>query len=202
MEKQAKTAPVWIDHQGNEIPVKYIPAHKKQADKVAKKLLRESEALSAKLEAFKELAFNQVDGVVDMMFRERSLEKTGKGNYTVYSFDKSIKIEISVNDVIDFDDHIQVAQAKINEFLEVKSQGADQDLVMLVNNAFKTTKGRLDKSRIFSLFQLKIKHPIWLEAMDLIKESISVNNTKRYVSIYKRNDSGQYKQIQLNFSAF
>ena len=126
--------------------------------------------------------------------------------HIVFHFPQSIldiligKVQKNVSDRIEFDENINFAQQKLSEFIAAKTDGADQELRELVNSAFTTTRGRLDTKRIMSLFSLKINHPLWNEAMELIKRSISVNNTVRYLTLWVRNDYGRYEQINLNFS--
>jgi len=193
----------WIDHKGQEVPAKYVDNYTKSKEKVIEKIFAEAEKLNKLLYNFKMGSFIQCDQLYEQMFAINNVEKRqdAKGNYTLYTFDKSIKIEVSVQDIIDFDDRIQLAQEKINQFLEMKTAGADQDLSLLVNNAFKTTKGRLDKARVFSLFSLNITHPIWSEAIELIKKSITTNSTRRYISVSKRDEMGKYNIINLNISS-
>jgi len=195
------TKKIWVDYQGNEVPLKYVSTYDKKKEKVITKVFAEAQKINATLEAFKKMMFAECDKLFDEMFKANDLEKVAQKNYTLFSFDKGLKIEVTTQDVVDFDDRIQLAQAKINEYLKIKTDGADQELSILVNNAFKTKKGRLDKARIFGLFPLKINHHLWVEAMELIKKSIMTNYTRRYATIYVRDEEGKYNQVQLNFSA-
>jgi len=201
MTKTIEKKEIWTDYQGNDVPVKYVSSYDKKKEKVINKIATEASKINEMLEDFKKRMFAECDKLFDEMFKANDLEKIAQKNYTLYSFDKSFKIEVTSQDVVDFDDRIQLAQAKINEYLKIKTDGADQELSILVNNAFKTKKGRLDKARIFGLFPLKINHLLWLEAMELIKNSIVTNYTRRYAVLYVRDDEGKYIQVQLNFSA-
>lgn len=200
--KQEKTTKQWVNHKGEVVPEKYISGYDKKKEKALAKLLKEAEAVSEKLADLKKRMFEENDSLEELDYKEHNMVKPDtKGNRTMYSFDKRIKFSMKVQDVIEFDDRITMAQQKINEFLESKNDGADEDLMLLVNNAFKTTKGRLDKSRIFSLFGLAIKNETWKEAMELIKQSINTNHTRRYSTIAVRDESGNYKEIPLNISS-
>lgn len=193
---------VWIDHNGQNVPVQYVPDHDKKKERIAQKYLKKAIDLNMRLEQLKQEAFADLDRFYEDMLRENNLSaEDRKGNFTLTSFDKSIKIEVKVQDRIEFDDRITLAQLKINEFLQEKTKDSDLDLIEIVNNAFQTNKGRLDTKRVLSLFGYKIKHPLWLEAMELLKQSIDRNNSKRYLSISERNENGVYVQIQLNFAS-
>lgn len=194
---------IWIDHKGQEVPREYVDGFDVRKERTVGKLLKKAMKLSKELETFKQMAFDDVDRLYDEMLKKADINPSErKGNFTLYSFDKSVKLTVDVSERIEFDENINFAQEKINQYLAEKTKGADQELAVLVNNAFKTTKGRLDTKRIFSLFTLKITHPLWKDAMELIKKSIQTNSTVRYLSLYKRDKKhfDKYNIINLNFS--
>ncbi len=191
----------WIDHKGQEVPREYISRYDQNKEKAVDKIIRGAEYIESKLRDFKTMAFDLSDDLYNQMLAEAGIEVGDrKGNFTLYSFDKSIRVEVSLKDRIEFDERINLAQIKLSEFITEKTNGSDNELRELVNNAFTTTRGRLDTKRVLSLFSYKIKHPTWLEAMELIKGSISTNNTVRYMQISRRDPSGAYNPVNLNFS--
>lgn len=187
---------------GHKVPTTYVPVLDRKKDTYALRMAKKAQALSDKLLDFKEELLDGADELYLQMLEQAKVQPSSrKGNVTITSFNKDIKIEIHVRDKIDFSDDITIAQEKINEFLELKTKDADTDLSMLVNTAFQTSKGRLDTKRILSLFSIRIKHRLWREAMELIKQSIQRNSTKRYALISKKDKDGEYKVIQLNFAS-
>ncbi len=202
-KKKEATKKVWTNHKGQDVPFAYISKFDKAKETLINRQIKQADAVSQRLEKFKKEAMMEMDEMIELMYKQHGMERKtdSKGNITMYNFNKSLKIEVKVQDIIDFDDRIQLAQTCINDFLTLKTQGADADLSTLVNSAFTTSKGRLDKNRVLGLFQLKIKHELWEKAMELIKESITTNNTRRYISFYKRVGDDQYKLINLNFSS-
>lgn len=193
---------IYTTPDGFKIPANRVPVIDRKKDTIAHRYLNKAKSLNTKIAEFKTKMLKDIDAIYAEMLKEANLEPTDrKGNFMLYSFDKSIKIMVKVSDRIEFDDHITIAQEKIKEFLNKKTEGADQDLAELVNNAFTTTKGRLDTKRILGLFNLKIKHKLWLEAIELIKTSITRNQSKRYVTVYERNGEGEYKAIPVNLAA-
>ncbi|WP_346856552.1 DUF3164 family protein [uncultured Draconibacterium sp.] len=192
----------WIDVDGTAVPKKYIDATTLKKERVVGKVLTKTLAFQKKAVELKESIMTDCDDLYFEMAKQAGVKiEERKGNYQITSFDKEVKIEMKVSDRIEFDEHINFAQAKIQEFLAMKTAGIDTDLSELINSAFQTKKNRLDTKSIFKLFTLKIKHPIWDEAMDLIKKSIQKNKSVRYLTIFEKDDEGKYKQIQLNFSA-
>ena len=135
------------------------------------------------------------------MLEDNNVPGNSKGGFSVSTFDRDAKIEISIQERIEFDDLISVAHEKIKLYLEEKTQGVDHDLQQIINQAFETRKGRMDVKRILGLFRLQINHPLWIDAMELIKRSITRNNSKRYARIWEKDENGEYRNIELNFSS-
>lgn len=192
---------VWHDHRGNKVPVEYVPDIDRRTEVTVGKIIRKAESLSQKLAEFKAEAYEDCDKLYNEMLKNANIAPSErKGNYTITSFDKSVKIEVNVSDRIDFDENIEFAQMKLQEFIEEKTATVDLDVAELVNNAFKTRRGRLDTKRVLSLFTYKITHPKWVEAIELIKKSITTNSSVRYMDFSVRNDEGRYIPVKLNFS--
>lgn len=191
----------WIDHNGQEIPAQYVPTIVKERDRLARRIHKQAVKLSEQLEQFKEMALDKSDEMYEKMMEDNNVRTGKKGNYSISSFDKAIKVEVSVQERIEFDDLIQVAQEKINQYLEQKKGSVDNEIQQIINLAFKTSKGRLDVKRVLSLFSLKINHKLWLEAMDVLKQSINRNVSKRYFRVWEKDKNGDYKSVELNLSS-
>jgi hypothetical protein len=189
------------DHRGFEVPVDKVKKTDLKKHKLALKILKKAEKISSELNLLKSESYTEIDNLYDLEAKENGIVGKGKGGFTFYSYDKEVKVEVGVADRIEFDEHIQFAQEKINDFLSEKTKGIDTDLSQLINNAFQTTRGKLDTKRIISLFKLNIENEQWKQAMDLIKKSMSSNSSKRYMNVYKKDKEGQYTNVQLNFSA-
>lgn len=198
-----KATKMWIDHNGNEVPPQYVSRHDKERDRLARKVAAEAEKLSEKLTEFKEQTLAKCDDMYQEMLDNYKVKNKGqgKGNFTITSFDKSVKIEVSVQERVEFDDLIQVAQEKINEYLAGKTGDIDSEIQQIIQLAFQTTKGRMDVKRVLSLFKLNIKHKLWIEAMDILKKSINRNVSRRYVRVWIKDEKGEYRAVELNFSS-
>mgnify|MGYP001161987544 CR=1 FL=1 len=201
MEKKSKKEQKFVDANGIEIPAKYVSKLDKERDRLVRKYAAKAVILSKKLEEYKYELLEECDKHYQNILEENNIKSAGKGNYTLTTFDKSYKIEISVQENISCDDTIVIAQAKLNEYLDLITKNTTDDLRQIVNSAFQTRKGQLDVKRIISLFRLNINHPLWKEAMELLKKSLSRNISKRYVKIWERQPDGSYKGITLNFSS-
>lgn len=191
----------WVDVSGNEVPGQYVPKLDKERERVTLKYLAKSKKLSEQLATLKDEMLADCDRIYEKMLEDNNVRGNSKGGYSISTFDRSAKIEVSIQERIEFDDLISVAHQKIKQFLEEKTQGVDHDLQQIINQAFETRKGRMDVKRILGLFRLQITHPLWIEAMELIKKSINRNNSKRYVRVWEKDANGEYRNVELNFSS-
>ncbi len=197
-----RTDKVWHDHRGTNVPREYVPNLDRKRETAVGKIYDKATKLSRRLAAFKSEAFDEADGIYEDMLKEADIDPTErKGNYTLTSFDKSVKVEINVADRIEFDENIEFAQVKFREFIALKTKGADQEISELVNQAFSTRKGKLDTKRVLSLFSYKITHPVWLQGLEFVKKSMSTNSSVRYMEISTKDANGEYKAVKLNFSS-
>lgn len=201
----ATKTPTIKDAQGLDIPLKLVPKIDLDADKIANKIAKEADKLSEQLRVKKiewlNLCDHWFEQLLDKLKTEDRTHGKGKGNYTITSYDKSIKIEINIGMRIEFDSKLQMAQQKINEYLEKITEGSADEIRLIVNNAFSTNRGNLDTKKIMSLFSYQIKHQLWLDAMEILKQSITTNVSKRYINISRKDAEGKYTAIQLQFSA-
>lgn len=198
---QKNTSKTWLDHRGNEVPRDYVPKFDRYNEIQVSKIFNAAIKLNEQIARFKAMSYEIADALYAEMLRNANISPSDrKGNYTLTSFDKSIRIEVNVNELIEFDENINLAQMKLQEFIENKTKGVDIDIVALINQAFTTRKGRLDKARIFGLFSLNITHPLWQESMELIRKSINRNSTVRYMEISEKDENGRYIPIRLNFA--
>lgn len=191
----------WKNHRGEEVPAVYVPVIDKEREKIVKKYFERASRINGLMVKLKEELLNDCDSFFDGMLVKNGVKTEGKGNYSLTSFDKVLKIEVNVQGRIEFDDQIQIAHAKIKEYLLEITKDTNSDIQQIVNAAFQTSKGKMDVKRVLGLFELHIKHPKWIEAMELIKNSINRNNSKRYVRVWEKDANGEYHAIELNFSS-
>lgn len=193
----------WIDAAGNHVPVKYIDPVRKKRDAMVEKLFRQALQAQERLRKFKELADRDLAAYLDWLLKtkgEKALSE--KGNYELKTFAGDKQICIDINEPIEFDERLQLAKQKIDRCLERWSEGADDKLKTIIFKAFKVNKkGKVDSRSILGLGTLKFDDKEWEEAMDLIRESITITCTRRYIRFQIREtpDSG-WKTIRLDLA--
>jgi hypothetical protein len=133
-----------------------------------------------------------------------SAERYGgrKGNVTLTSYDGSLRLVLSGNEHIAFDERLQVAKDIIDECITCWSEGSRDEIRALVADAFYVDKtGRINTHRILGLRRLAIQDPQWQQAMEAISDSVQVSGNKEYLRIYTRDEAGEYQQVALDIVA-
>ncbi|MGE0636020.1 MAG: DUF3164 family protein [Bacteroidia bacterium] len=195
----------WKDEAGVEIPASRITATEKLREKMSDKVLKTAQAASAALSELKELIRQASEQVYEQTMKDNKVEgKNGKGNFTWYNFDRSIRIEVSINERIDFDETlIAVAKEKLEIFLKGNLEGTEEMVRQLVMDAFNTSRGKLDSKKVLSLLKYKsrIKAGLFQEALECIEKAIRRPDSKTYHRVAFKNAEGGYDYVELNFSA-
>lgn len=180
----------WIDPQGKAIPVKYIDPVEKRRDRMVEKLFKKALAVQKSLADLKALSLDEIHSYLQWLAGQYGEETLNPGgNYELKTFAADKQIRIKVNKVIEFDERLQLAKRKIDNCLERWSDGSNENLKLVVFEAFKVDrKGNVDTLRVLSLRKLKIKDTEWLAAMELITEAITVTGTRQYLSFHVKPD--------------
>lgn len=208
ISRQGTKVEFWTDESGIKIPFNRITKTEKLRETRAYQFAKKALALSKDLAEFKaelEEGFNEISEAIRA--EANAKESKGKGNFTWFNFDRSIKMECNINEPITFDDTlIQLCQEKLNQFFDETGNMDDPDTQLMreiVKDAFQNTKGRLDANKVMSLLKhrSKIKKPLYQEAMVHLEESIRRPKTKPYYRVFVRNEQGEYQLIDLNISS-
>ncbi|MFW2137132.1 DUF3164 family protein [Chryseobacterium sp. TY4] len=205
--KQLPKDKTWIDESGSEIPYNRTTTSERLKEKYAFALLSDAEAINQKAADFKAKITDLVQEVIEAARAENNVKLEGKGNFTWYNFNRTIKIEVNVNEQISFDElTIESAKEKLMDLIRTNISG-DDFIISIVEDAFQTSKGKLDPKKILGLRRhteriknAKLKAE-WSDIMTLIDKSISRPNSKTYFKVWKKDEEGKYKGVELNFSA-
>lgn len=186
------TAEYMTNGEGHLVPVDKVKPEDKIEDEVVTSLFEKAQELHAELAAFKALAFGNVESFLDLLGQEYNVSKGGKkGNITLTSYDGLRRIQVAVQDYIDFGAQLQIAKQLIDECIHDWSNGANVNLKSIVDHAFRVDKNnRLNTQAILGLRRLSITDDKWLKAMEAISNSIRVTSSKQYVRFYYRAHTG------------
>lgn len=204
IKQQAAKDKVWQDEQGTSIPYSRTTPIERMKEKYAYEIANAACKLNHQLTGYKARIQSICDELFDTVMSESEKKKATKGNFTWYNFNGSIKIEVSINENIDFDGML-IEKAK-QKLLELVSEGINEKkefLKELVLSAFQTSKGKLDTKKIFGLKKhaSRISDKRFQEAMILIDQSIRRPSSTKYFRVWLRNEAGKYENVDLNFSS-
>lgn len=199
---------IWKDENGLEIPGTRVTKAEKLKERKAAQLLKQALKIHQTLKSYKSTIDQACQEVFDAVMEEAGAKgQNHKGNFTWYNFDRTIKVEVNINERIDFDDAlIAAAKDKFYEFLSTNTSGIDEMIRSLIMDAFQTTRGKLDPKKVLGLVRYRSrinekKYPLYHEAIDLIERSIRRPDSRKYFRIWERKQDGKYVNIDLNFSS-
>lgn len=195
---------MWTDESGTQIPVNRLTKSEKLMEKNSYKLLIGALKLNADLSAFKQLIIDLSNEAYEAFMAEKGA-KTTKGNFTWYNFNRSIKIEVSINEKTEFDDlTIEAAKARFDEFLQLNITSKNEFVKDMILDAFQTErKGKLDVKRVLQLtrYEDRINDQLFSDAVKLINEAIRRPSSRTYFRIWQKDATGKYQNVDLNLSS-
>ena len=108
-----------------------------------------------------------------------------------------------MQDHIVFGEQLMAAKELIDECVQEWSEGANDNIRVLVSHAFQTDReGKINTGRVLALRRLAIKDEKWQQAMQAIADSMQTASTKPYIRFYERMEStGEYRPISLDVAA-
>ena len=206
LKQQTKANPIWVDEKGMEVQFKRTSECERLKEKEAFRIAKEAVGLNKELTEFKERLRGSVDKVVKVFMKENGIDiiGKGKGNFTFFNFDRSIKIEVNNNDTIVFDEMlIAGAKAKLDVFLSDNVSTTDEVIKALVMDAFSSQKGKLDTKKVLSLlkYRSKVVNKVFIEALDMVEKAMSINGSKTYYKVALLQEDGSYEYIKLDLSS-
>lgn len=201
--QQKSSEKIWKNEAGESVPYNRTTTYERAAERVTAILARKAVAINQVLSDFKQTIQFEAGELYEAFLKENN-GVAGKGNKVFYNFDRSVKIEVSVNETISFDENtIGLAKSKLDEFLTKNTHGIDAVIKELVLSAFETSKGRLDAKKVLSLkrHESRINDKLFSEAVGLIDKAIRRTDSKTYFRVWIKDDNGAYQNIDLNFSS-
>ncbi|EBW4027996.1 sulfate transporter [Salmonella enterica subsp. enterica serovar Newport] len=187
---------------GHLVPVDKIKPIDLLRDELVNELYEEARELRRKMAEFKLRTMQRIDDFVDLSASEYGVTYGGtKGNVTLPSFDGSRRVVRATGEHRVFDERIQAAKEMIDACIAEWSDGANKNLIAIVNRSFRVNKqGMIDVNEVLGLRDLDIDDEEWLEAMRAVVDSIKVNGSSTYLRFYQRENGKEYKQLSLDIA--
>lgn len=190
------------DGQGNLCRIDRIKPMELERDKLTKDLFTQAILVHEEMHEFAIMLRKKVAEFVSKALSNYDKKLGGeKGNVTLYSFDRRIKIERSRQDKLCFNENLVAAKALIDECIKRWSKGSNKHLQAIVQGAFKTdSQGRFSAARVLSLRKHNIDDPQWQKAMHALADAIETDSTAEYFRVYWRDDKGTYHALPLDLA--
>jgi len=191
-------------HNGTLVPKDQVKELDLLRDELVSNIAATFIAERETLRQLKQTVLDEIAAFVQLSAEQYDTKLGGKkGNINIMSFDGAYKVSVQISEYIIFDERLQVAKALIDECIHDWSNGADDKILTLVNDAFQVDKqGNVSTSRILGLRRLKIEDDKWQQAMQAIADSMTTAGSKTYIRAYERvGSTDQWKVISLDFAA-
>lgn len=199
--KDEKGKRLWITAAGDVIPSNFPRKIDKDRDRLAFKVAKEAMALQDRLKALKDLIYTEGDLLYSLMQEDNHIRTGRKGNYTISSFGKEVRISVTIQQYITWGEEVEQAKACIFKYLNEKLSDKEEALRGLIYSAFETSKGNLDTQNLLKLMKYPIKDDNWKKGMEFLVSAMNVDRSKRRIDIEVRNAEGKFVPVSLNFSS-
>lgn len=195
----------WINGRGEAVHKDMVRVNEQIKDEMVGQLIEAAENLSEIMKGFKISANEKVDSYFSLLLQNYNIDekaKNKKGNFALENFSSTAKVDIRVSELLQFDEKIQIAKLKIDEYLKEATKDSSFEIQTLIMRAFEVDKeGNIDSKKVFALKSYDIKDPRWIEAMEIIDESKRIASTKSYIRFYTRESTDQpWKIISLDIA--
>ncbi|MFT3750935.1 MAG: DUF3164 family protein [Agriterribacter sp.] len=199
----------WTDAAGNDVPQKFLLKSDKVKEAFAGKIYKQALAIEAQLNAFHEMMREASEAVLaivrnDYELKNGKAKKQTKGAFTWFNYDRSLKVESDVNDIVKWNTALlSEAHELLKEYITGEIGETNVLIKGLVNEAFATSRGEVDSRKIFQILKWedKVNNKKFSKACGLLKQAQTIDKTKLYMRVWEKQQDGQYRNINLNFSS-
>lgn len=179
-----------LDGEGGMKPIAAIKPQELLEDETVRKVLGFWVAASDQVSRLKAHVIDDIDAFEAVLNQEYNAKIGGrKGNKTLFSIDRLFKVEVRINEMLDFGPELQVAKRLIDECLNEWAEKAPAQLRAIVTNAFHTKQeGKVNRAEIVKLTRLpnEAGDERWARAMDAIRDAQRVVGSKTYIRCARR----------------
>ena len=193
--------PYWVGSDGSLRPEEAVSNADKRKEKIFDDLFERAKELQVQMKQFKDDAMTTIDEYVASSAKRAKVEGW-KGNIRLNDYDGSRRVEVANRARVDFNENLQFAKAKFDEWVLEVTQDGNADLADFIQKAFEVDKqGKVNRSFLFKLLSQQVSHPTFKKAQELLKKSVMVIETKKYLLFQEKDDDGELQTIVLDFAS-
>lgn len=188
---------------GALMPIDKVKTEHKLEDEAVRRLVDKAREISQSLAEFKDMAMADAAEFRALVAAKFGASKGGaKGNMTLKSYDGALSVQVQVSETIEFGPELQAAKELIDECIATWSEGSNDNIKVLVNDAFRVNKDRnIDTGRVLGLRRLAITDEKWGQAMDAISDAVRVTGSRSYIRFYETDERGERQAIPLDLAS-
>ena len=191
------------DGLGRLVPVENVKEIDKLRDQFVRKMVARAKKLQEELIRFKQLVYSETAAFVELSAAEYGRKYRGeKGNQKLSSYDQSQAVQVQISEDLTCDERLHIAKELIDNCLDRWTVDGKEEIRAIVTDAFSVNqKGKFNIRRILGLRRIQSDDPDWIQAMDMISDSLQVAGSKSYFRVYERSGTENKLQcITLEFS--
>lgn len=203
----ASDAGYMINAKGHKVPLNLVKPSDRQIDETVREIHGYANDLMNQIARFRSHTYDDLGALMELLADQygvqmRGMQEGGRGNVSFKSYDGLIKVEISVQDYVEYGPELQIAKKLVDQYIHERSEGLPDDIMALLNHAFEVDKqGKVNRDALYTLRRLDIDHPTWKRAMEAVKDSQRVESTREFVRISTRpNTQVGFKSMQINLA--
>jgi hypothetical protein len=196
-----------INTKGHQVPINLVRPSDRQIDETVREIFGFAEELMNQIARFRSHTYDDLGALMELLAEQygvtmRGRQEGGRGNVRFKSYDGLIKVEISVQDYVEYGPELQIAKQLVDEYIQEVGAEAPDELRALLNYAFEVdNQGKVNRSGLYAMRRWNIEHPKWVKAMDAVKDSQRVASTREFVRISTRlNTQTGFKSMQINLA--
>ena len=195
-----------MDAKGRLVPEKAVKPHQLLEDQMVRKVVGHAVELANQVRRFRNHVFADAETFQTLLRSEYDVQKRGargKGNVTFTTFDGLVKFQIDIGERIGFGPELHVAQVAFRSCIDDWTDGAREELRVLVDQAFEADKeGNVSRDAVFRLLRVSFDDPRWKSGQDAIRDSIRVIGSKAYPRFFVRPDQDdEWQAIPINLAS-
>jgi len=147
-------------------------------------------------------ALNDIDDHLKYVKEKYEVDQSTEiGNKSLANFSQTIRVDVKMVPFYIFDERLKVAQSLAMKCLAKWSKGANKNLQSVVERAFQPNKrGYLDRDRLLELRDCQVDDPDWKKAMQMIVDSIKINERRAYIQVYEKGKDGKWKPLPMDLA--
>ena len=160
--------------------------------------------LQQTMKSFHEKTMNDLLAFRELMNEYGDLPKKSKGGFSIDNEDLTKRVRLKFKTLGDFDERANLAESHIRNFFERTLKEVDPKTFEILMKLLERKKGKLEYSRVMQIlsFEEVYEDSDWRTGCRLLKESFQETGTKYYIEFEEKDDNGNWKIVNLNFSSY